>query len=1031
MRLVPRLALAVVIPLVTCGLQWAFWDVLSPYVWLLFFPAVFFSAALTGLQGGITATVVSMILIWYVFLPPRFMFAVDKPHSLVPVIVFVGTSICFSLFSEHLRRLNRSLAAREGDARLRKVLDGAADAVFIADPGGRVIYANQQASALLGYEVAELLQLGNRDLMPAAEIARVATERQALRERGQVRAEIRLRRKDGSEVPVEVNATILPDGNVFGSCRDISEIIKARRALQQSERLFHAAFEAGLDAVTISRLGDGSYIEVSQAFHDVLGYTRDEVIGRTSADLDIWADAADRRRLIEALQREGKCPNQEFRFRKKSGALMWGLMSATVMELDGVACILAVTRDITDVRQAQDELERHRSQLEQLVQERTAELQDANGKLLDTQFAMDAVGIAIHWVDGDSGRFLYVNKIAAEALGYTVAEMLGRSVWDIDPNVDRARFARLIARLRREQLLQFESTNRCKDGRIIPVEVIIHYQGGKTAAQERCIAFLTDISRRKETERALVHAKEAAEAANIAKSAFLANMSHEIRTPLHVIIGLGHLLRREVDDPVQMERLGQLCASSDHLLAVVNDVLELSKIDAQRLTLDQRDFKLTAVVDKVVRMIEGRVQEKGLTLSTDLAPQLRDVALNGDALRLAQVLINLCDNAVKFTDLGAVRFSIKRLQENADAVTLRFAVEDTGIGIAPAQQAKVFQPFVQVDSSPTRERGGTGLGLAISQRIVALMGGTIQVESCLGAGSTFSFELTLPRAGAVLPTAAEAPAVSTETDFYGRRILFAEDHPLSQEILLEMLENLGCVVDVASDGVEAVASAQQRDYDLILMDVQMPIMDGFAATRAVRALPRHRATPIIALTANAFGEDRQRCLDAGMNGHIGKPVTPSSLAAALAQWLPNAAVTVAAAAAPSCENALSRALARIPGLVVGRAWRSSPQQLANYCVQLDRFIAMHSPDMARLRRHLDAGELEAAGGVAHSLQGIAGMLGARRIASLASEIVQGLRTNADKSIISFVVSACEAEFVSLAEATRALPTPAAESGTSG
>jgi two-component system sensor histidine kinase/response regulator len=900
------------------------------------------------------------------------------------------------------------------------VLDSASDAVFIANPQGRFIYANRQAAELLGYTVEELLRLGIADVpLPEA-----ADHPQAIRDRlnadGRVRTELRLRRKDGAVLPVEVNATVLPDGNLFGSWRerDASELVKSRQALRQSEQRYQAAFQTCLDAITINRLSDGTYIDVNQAMVDVLGFKRDEVIGRTSLELNIWADPADRQHLVGALQRDSACRNQEFRFRKKSGELMWGLMSATVMELDDVPCMLAVTRDITDIKAAQYEIERHRFKLEQLVQERTVELQEANRKLFDTQFAMESVGIAIHWVNADTGRFLYVNKFAAEMLGYSVDEMLNLVVPDIDPNVDAARFKQYADSIREQHRVQFESTNRTKDGHLIPVDVVVHHFPQEADTPSRYIAFLRNITRRKEAELALVQAKEAADAANAAKSAFLANMSHEIRTPLHVIMGLGHLLRRDIDDPVQQERVDQLCASSDHLLAIINDVLDLSKIEAHRLALDRSDFRLYTVVTKVERMVAGQAQDKGLTLTMDISPQLLGMTLNGDTLRLTQVLINLCDNAAKFTDKGVVRLGIHCLAETADTVAVRFTVADTGIGIAPAHQARLFEAFQQADTSTTRERGGTGLGLAISQRLVALMGGTIRVQSGLGVGSTFGFDLTLARA-TTLPEAETAPAVRIAADFYGRHILFAEDHPLSQEILAEMLDGLGCVVDVASDGAEAVACAQEQSYDLILMDMLMPRMDGLAATRAIRALPQHRDTPIIALTANAYVEDRQRCLDAGMNGHLGKPVTPATLAAALAEWLPNLADT--SDEMPDCDCEMSRALGKIAGLVVGRVWRSSPTQLAQYVAQLNRFMEIHAQDMARLREHIAARENEAAQVLAHSLQGIAGLLGARRIASLASEIVQGLRAEVDDSIIKFLADACEAELAILAGAIQALP----------
>ncbi|MEF8697842.1 MAG: ATP-binding protein [Candidatus Accumulibacter sp. UW26] len=541
----------------------------------------------------------------------------------------------------------------------------------------------------------------------------------------------------------------------------------------------------------------------------------------------------------------------------------------------------------------------------------------------------------------------------------------------------------------------------------------VEFAGQGTRRRAVCLrGVLRDVTESRETQEALRQAKEAADVATQAKSAFLANMSHEIRTPLTVIIGLCHLLRRDLTHPLQRQKVDQLCASSDHLLSIINDVLDLSKIQSERLALDRTDFDLDMVIVQTMRMVDGLAARKGLTLMADVTKPLRDLRLQGDPLRLAQVLINLCSNAVKFTDQGAVRLHITSLAEHADEVTLRFAVEDTGQGIAPADQAQLFQPFTQVASSTARDDGGTGLGLAISQRLVQLMGGTIGVISQLGAGSTFSFELVLPRATSSGQSAAAAPPVQPTT-FYGKHVLFAEDHPQTQEILLEMLEDLGCEVDLAADGAEALDCARAHAYDLILIDIQMPKMDGLAAARAIRALPRGCETPIIALTANAFADDRQRCLEAGMNGHLGKPVTPDALAAVLGQWLPE--IVRASDETPICDNELSRALATIPDLRVGNAWRSSPEKLLNYGTQLNRFVALHAEDMLQLRAHLQAGRRTEAIGVAHNLVGIASLIGAHHVASLASEIVQALREAGDTSTLEQLVAACAVELARLRE----------------
>jgi two-component system sensor histidine kinase/response regulator len=520
----------------------------------------------------------------------------------------------------------------------------------------------------------------------------------------------------------------------------------------------------------------------------------------------------------------------------------------------------------------------------------------------------------------------------------------------------------------------------------------------------------------------LVAITKDAESANRAKSTFMANISHEIRTPLHVIIGLGHLLRRTPANAVQRQRLDQLCSTSEHLLFLVNDILDLSKIEADHLVLDDSTFRFGSVVDRVQEVLSRLAADKGLALEVQVAPVLRGAMLRGDPLRLTQVLINLGSNAVKFSDQGVIRLGLAALEENEASLSLCFTVQDNGIGIASEDQSRIFRRFEQVDDTITRKYGGTGLGLTICQRLVSMMGGSIRLDSQPGMGSTFSFDLTLRKStGAPEETGGAAAAA----DLAGTRVLVAEDHPLSQEIILEMLEDLGCYTDIATNGIEAVECARERAYDLVLMDMQMPKMDGLKATRAIRALPGYHDTPIIALTANAFVEDRQRGLDAGMNGHISKPVTPASLAAALSQWLPGLAVP--GGEEPSFESELSLALLDIPGLDVGPAWRRSPERLADYRGLLDRFVKLHGRDMAQLREHFASGNHDAAHAVAHTLKGIAGLLGAREVESLTAELVQALRSGADRASILSLASACETELNRLTEAARTLPGLPAES----
>ncbi len=899
-------------------------------------------------------------------------------------------------------RLASVLQRRDAEARLyaseerfRKLFEDSKQPVMLLEDG-YFINANFAAIQMMGLDSIDAFKgLSPEQISPKYQpdgqltASKVAVVIQTAIDKGSHRFEWEHIRKNGEHFFVEVMLTPIayPGKTLLHvAWTDIT----GRKQLEEQSKRFEAIVQSSDDAI-ISKDLDGMVTSWNPGAETMFGYSAAEMVGQSVRVL-LPTDRLDEEdAILDKIKHGEKVEHFETKRLHKDGRLID--VSVTISPIrdanGGVVGASKIARDITQRKKNEEQLNKLSLTVEQSFNSVLITNLDAEIEYVNPRFTQ-ITGYSLDEIKGKNPRILKSDR---------TSHLVYQDLWQT---------------LTQGQMWQGEFVNQKKDGsqftelaHVIP----LRNQEGKVT---HYVAIKEDITQRKQNEHELEKyhqhleelvgsrtaelevARRAAEAANLSKSVFLANMSHEIRTPMNAVIGYAHLLRLEVQQTEQQTKLDHIIASGKHLLGIINDILDLSKIEAERLILEQTTFLLPATVNHVCSMITERIASKGLLLFEEIDPRLNGMPVVGDPLRLGQILLNYLSNAAKFTDQGRVTVRAQLVSETSECLNLRFEVEDTGIGISESKRSKLFEAFEQAEASTTRKYGGTGLGLTISLHLAQLMGGSAGVASKPGQGSTFWFTASLKR-GNLLDLQPDKVTNHNARLRRGARILLVEDNEINQAVARQLLESFGLSVEVANHGGEALAKVQIELYDLILMDMQMPVMDGLEATRRIRALPSGQSIPILAMTANAFDQDRKHCLAAGMDGHVAKPVEPAHLYTALAQWLAETpGELVPETATPGVAPIPDATVADNPlNREIGLKYFAGNQE--HYQRVLSRFADLHLDDASQLQGAINAGDYHQAERMAHTLKSISATLGANQLSGIAQKLEQKIHAGTDNA----------------------------------
>ncbi len=791
--------------------------------------------------------------------------ALAARRAQIDLLVVVSCTLTAFLVVLFVERRRAARALRESVSLFNATLDATTDGILVVDLQHRITGYNRRFLELWRVPASLATAGDNRKVIDFVASQLVDPE-EFRRDVGQAHMDPKLesrstlRFRDGRVFERYCRPQLIGD-EILGtvrSFRDITEQEKASESLRLMESIVVNADEGVLLTTMDPVNREYTVVLANAAFTRELGYERDEILGRNARSLySPNVDLSEVERLAGLLALKKPC-RAELLLRRKNGSDIWAEMSFVPVagHSGGPAHLIVIGRNVNERKKMEHELRKLSRALEQCP-----------------------VSVVITDLEG---RIEYINPRFTELTGYTLDEVRGQTSRILKSGDTSAEeYAKLWETIRTGEWSGYFH-NRKKNGELFWEAARICPIRDSRGVPTHYLAVKEDITDRRRIEEALAHAKESAEAANRAKSEFLANMSHEIRTPMNGIIGFTQLTLQTPLTDDQKDYLETVESSGHALLRIINDILDFSKIEAGRLEMEREPFSLRETLAGAVSTVAPEAMGKGLDLSWDIAPAVPD-ALLGDSTRLRQVLLNLLGNAVKFTARGFIRAEVTAESVSGAAAVLHLAVKDSGIGIPPEHQQAIFEPFQQADGSTTRKYGGTGLGLAISSRLAQHMRGRIWVESEVGRGSTFHVTATFG-VGAPAPQAVPERGESANPDQPLLNLLIAEDDPISRSLASTALAHEGHKVTTAANGVEALWLLEQRPFDLVLMDVQMPQMDGLEATRRIRKRETRFGghVQIVAMTAHAMKGDRERCLAAGMDDYISKPLDVTHLLAMVA-----------------------------------------------------------------------------------------------------------------------------------------------------